>query len=84
MKLTLNFKKQLSPNTLARVLEHLESQPLGKVYGLFQTIISELAEDSANGPVANSERLTAAPSGSGNPDGGNSGISAVPSEQGGS
>ncbi len=41
----IDLKKNLSVKVKTDILVYLESRPLGEIYSLFQSIVSELAED---------------------------------------
>lgn len=78
----LNFNKKLSPQTIGDILVYLEKRPLGEVYPLFQSIVTQLAEDPDGG--TDGKRLSSTPSGSRDPDGGNHSVPSVQAESGGS
>lgn len=78
----IDLTKSLTPQTIAQVLEYLESRPLKEVYGLFQNIVSQLEDKDANGQ--SNIRSDANTPGSGNGSLGGRGVPALALEQGSS
>ncbi len=78
-KIECDFTKQLSPQTVAMVLAYLESRPLGEVYALFTDIVTQLTQKDSDG-TGISDGFSTAPTGSGNPNGGDHGFPLIPSE----
>jgi hypothetical protein len=79
----LNLNNSLNKETIADILVYLEKRPLGEVYELFQKIVAQLTTEEPNGRITERhESNNLASSGSGNANGGGSGVSTLPAEPG--